>query len=190
MARTVEAAFDELLARESLTANQILEAQIRINHLTNFLGSNFSLAGALFLTGSYARGTLCASERDIDILVPFSVADYWQRYQVNSRAFLYWVRGYLNDHYKRSDVSSRQVAVRLDFHTFATEVTPGFHRQGGGYLIPDGKGGWLKTNPPYHARLMAQADVAQANRLKPLVRLMKVDTVAHSVMVIFWPSRE
>ncbi len=179
MARTVEAAFDELLGRESLTANQILEAQIRINHLNNFLRSNLSLAGAPILTGSYARGTLCASERDIDILVPFSTSHYWARYQANSRNFLYWVRGYLNDHYKRSDVSSRQVAVRLDFLTFATEVTPGFHRQGEGYVIPNGTEGWLNTNPPFHARMMAEADVHHGGRLKPLVRLVKAWNLAN-----------
>lgn len=173
MARTVEAAFIDLLGRQNLTRNQVEEANNRINNLATFLKGNFALASPPFLTGSYARDTLCSSERDIDMLVPFSASDYWERYKGNSRNFLYWFRDYVNDRYATTRVGARQVAVRLFFVTFAVEVAPGFHRKGEGYLIPNGRGGWLHTNPPFHARLVDDDDAKLNRNLKPLVRLMK-----------------
>src|SRR5207302_9018805 len=97
----------------------------------------------------------------------------------DSRKFVFWLRDWLNARYATTTVSSRKIAIRLDFKTFATEVTPGCKRRGGGYYIPDGKGGWLSTNPPFHTRLMKEADAQHQGKLKPLVRLMKIWNMTH-----------
>jgi hypothetical protein len=87
--------------------------------------------------------------------------------------FLYWVRNHLNDHYHSTSVSSRQVSVKFDFTVIVTDVTPCFPLTTGGYFMPDGNRGWMMTNPPFHAQMMATADAAHGFRLKPLVRLIK-----------------
>ncbi len=179
MTKNVVAAFDTLLDRQRLIDNQESVAESRVSGLQSFFIRNFVMAQAPVTMGSYARGTLCAGERDIDMLAPFSRPDYWNRFERDSRAFLYWVRNDLNERYATTKVSSRQVAVKLDFTTILTDVVPCFPRPGGGYLMPNGQGGWMATNPPYHTQLIADAHREQAYRLKPLIRLVKWWNIAN-----------
>lgn len=179
MARTVESAFDELINRQALTPSQEKTATDRGMRLGLYFTNNFTMAKTPFYIGSYARQTICASQRDVDSMAPFSVSTYWQRYKDDSRAFLYWVRDHLNDHYHSTEVSSRQVAVTLDFTVIAMDVVPCFQRTGGGYLMPNGKGGWMATNPPFHTEMIEASDRAKARRLRPLIRLLKAWNIAN-----------
>lgn len=179
MAKTVEAAFDELIGRQALTSIQEKTVTERGMRLGIYFTSNFTMAETPFYIGSFARQTSCASQRDIDMMAPFSVSVYWDRYKNDSRAFLYWVRNHLNDHYHSTEVSSRQVAVTLDFTIIAMDVVPCFRRTGGGYLMPNGAGGWMATNPPFHTQMIAAADKAKAQRLRPLVKLLKAWNIAN-----------
>ena len=43
-----------------------------------------------------------------------------------------------------------------------------------GFYLPNGRGGWQTTNPPFHQKLMSDADARLDGKLKPLVRLMKL----------------
>jgi hypothetical protein len=38
------------------------------------------------------------------------------------------------------------------------DLVPAFPRKGGGYLMPDGIGGWQSKDPPYHAEKMKEAN--------------------------------
>jgi hypothetical protein len=53
------------------------------------------------------------------------------------------------------------------------DLVPTFVNDNGGFLMPDGRGGWQLTNPPYHDKLMSDSNVRLGSRLKPLVRFMK-----------------
>ncbi len=133
MPTTVLSAFETLLDRQRLTDDQKETAAARVRGLTSFFNNNFEMNASPFTVGSYDRGTICAGERDIDLMAPFAPhgsSGYWNRYQSNSRTFLYWVRDYLNNHYAATKVSSRQVSVKLDFTKIVTDVTPCFPRQG------------------------------------------------------------
>lgn len=178
MPRTVDAGFDEMLRRQTLTPNQQSVAQTRVAALKTFFSKQFSMAEEAFATGSYARGTICADQRDIDIMAPVAY-EYWERYQDRSQDFLYMVRDKLNTGYQTTGVSSKQIAVTLDFRIIAADVVPCFKRKGGGYLMPNGKGGWLSTNPREHIVLVGNADSAHKGRLKPLIRLMKAWNLAN-----------
>lgn len=176
MATTVEAAFKQLLDQQNLSKPQRDTAASHQNGLTSFSKNDFEMHQPLIAVGSYARNTMCASERDIDFLAIFNAYGkdkYWERYKDDSRKFLYWVRDNLNDRYAATKVSSRQICVKLDFTQIVTDVTPGFARKGGGFLIPNGRGGWMSTNPPFHTDFMAHADNEHKYALKPIVRLMK-----------------
>jgi hypothetical protein len=182
VARSVAAAFDELLARQRLTDRQVQVAQVRVETLGEFFKRNFTLRSAAFPIGSYARGTMCAGERDIDVVVPFEPygqTTYWERYLHDSSSFLYFVRDQLNEHYAATDVSSKRVAVTLDFNDIVTDVVPAFPRKGGGLLIPNGNGGWKSTNPPVHTELINQADQLKRGRLKPMIKLLKAWNIAN-----------
>lgn len=183
MPTTVVSGFTELLDRLALTDGQRTTASSRVSGIRDFFNNNFSTAEQAFTIGSYARGTLVRWERDIDIIAPLSVNEYWERYKANSRDFLYWVRNALNDHYATTEVSSREVAAVLDFTVICCEVVPAFKRTGGGYLIPDGKGGWQATNPQFHQQLMKTADENHGAKLKPVVKLMKAWKMANELSI-------
>jgi hypothetical protein len=145
-----------------------------------FFSDNFVMAqNGAWATGSYSRGTLTRWQRDVDLMAALSVSEYDSTYGNDSRKFLYFVRDALDEEYESTKVSSRLVSVKLDFSDFVVDVVPCFRRDGGGFLIPNGAGGWKATNPPFHYELMKDADAAHGNRLKPLARLMKAWNLAN-----------
>lgn len=174
MATTVDAGFAELLSRLNLTATQKLTAKAHIESIVSFLDSKFALAPAgAFYTGSYRRGTMIRWTRDVDILCALSVPRYWGVYKSDSSSCLYMVRNALNERFGSTKVSTKRVAVKVDYSDITADVVPCFPRTGGGFLMPSGTGGWLATNPPFHTTLMKEADEAHSMRLKPIARLMK-----------------
>jgi hypothetical protein len=174
MATTVTAAFTEFQARLALTPNQRTIAAGRLANLKTFFAANYQVATAPSAIGSYGRDTIVRPERDIDIMVALSVDSYWARYQSDSRAFLRWLRDGLNRQYPNTQVGVRQIAVHLALgENLEVDLVGGFHAQGGGSWIPNGSGGWQRTNPPFHDKLMTDANVRLGGHLKPLVRVMK-----------------
>jgi hypothetical protein len=89
------------------------------------------------------------------------------------------VRDALNEEFGSTTVSSKKVAVKLDFSTFAVDVVPCFNRSGGGYFMPNGNGGWMATNPPFHTEFMRLANISHDYKLKVLVKLMKFWNIAN-----------
>lgn len=178
MPRDVIVAFNELLARQALTPTQLQTANERITDIRTFFNSKLQMAMPVLTIGSGARGTIAAGERDIDLLAPVANT-YADKYRANSRQFLYDVRDLLAQRYPRTSVGARQVAVVLDFDVIRTEVVPCFKSAGEGFVIPNGSQGWMATNPPFHTTLMAAADTAHGQRLKPVVRLVKAWNIVH-----------
>lgn len=173
MPYTIEAAFEELLDRQGMTSNQAEAARNHVEGISSFFAPpNFEMYERVFTIGSYRRGTMCDGEIDVDVMVPLS-GSYWQRYQSDSRAFLYWVRDRLKTRYPQSKVSTKEVAVVLDFSVVRAEVVPCFKHPQDGYWMPNGTGGWQRTNPPFHTQLVEADDTALGKRLKPLIKLLK-----------------
>lgn len=174
MPRTVNAAFADLQGRLALTPNQRDIAAGRLTNLRSFFAANYAVANSPWAIGSYGRGTIVRPERDIDIMVALSAPHYWARYKGDSRLFLRWLREGLNRQYANTRVGVRGIAVHLALgEGLEVDLVPGFHRSGGGFVIPNGSGGWQATNPPYHDKLMTDANVRLGSQLKPLVRIMK-----------------
>jgi Second Messenger Oligonucleotide or Dinucleotide Synthetase domain len=174
MATTVAGAFTEFQARLALTPNQRTIAAGRLANLKIFFTTNYQVATEPWAIGSYGRDTIVRPERDIDIMVALSVDPYWARYQNDSRVFLRWLRDGLNRLYPNTRVGVRQIAVHLALgENLEVDLVGGFHAQGGGFWIPNGAGGWQKTNPPFHDKLMTDSNVRLGGHLKPLVRVMK-----------------
>lgn len=172
MARTVAKGLEELEGRLALTDPQEAEARDRGDSVVRFFTEKIDMAEPAFRAGSYQRRSIIRPERDVDVVAPVAFA-YWGRYQADSRRFLYWIREQLNAHYGSTKVSSKGLAVHIAFSTITVDVVPCFRRKGGGYLMPDGVGGWQPTNPPYHVTMMETANKSHDWDLKPIVRLAK-----------------
>lgn len=186
MPYTVSKSFDDFLANIALTATQQQEVRAKKASATAAVKRAFPVSSnmpttAQKLIGSAARSTIIRPLDDIDMLAVFDHTLVWPTYQHDSQVFLYRVRDALKTETSVRLVGSKGQAVRLQYATGAhVDLTPGFNRQGGGYLIPKGDGGWLATNPDQHADFMATRNQALSNRLKPLVRMLKRWNRSHS----------
>jgi len=179
MATSVVEGFNELRDRFPLTQIQSESAKTKVATIRDFFKEKFVMAESAITIGSYARGSIIRVERDVDILAPLSYSKYKESYDDDSKAFLYMVRDALNVKFGSTTVSSKKVAVKLDFTSIAVDVVPCFRRQGGGYLMPNGSGSWMSTNPPFHTELMKAANDEHDAKLRPLVKLMKFWNVAN-----------
>ena len=173
MATSVYAGFNELLSRLQLTDNQRESANTKVAAIKKFLKDDFAMAEAPITIGSYARNSIVRTERDIDILAPLNYPHYKATYDNKPQEMLYMVRDALNDEYGSTTVSSQKVAVKLKFTDITVDVVPCFRREGGGYLMPNGGGGWMGTNPPFHTGLMSESNTKHGNYLRPVVKFMK-----------------
>lgn len=172
MALTVAGGFRELAGRLVLTDTQEQDAKDQSASVIAFMGSAFTVAESAFRAGSYRRRSIIRQERDVDVMGPLA-SSYYRRYEDDSSAFLYWVRGKLNERYPDTKVSSQGLAVHLDFSRITVDVVPCFQRQGGGFLMPNGRRGWQATNPRFHVDMMETANESHGWELKPIVRLSK-----------------
>jgi hypothetical protein len=78
-------------------------------------------------------------------------------------------------------VGTRGQAVRI-FYTSGpkVDVAPVFAIEGGGYLLPNGSGGWMTTDPDFHRDWIAERHRDLNYRLKPLARAIKRWNGVHS----------
>lgn len=144
-----------------------------------FANSNMPLASTK-LIGSAGRRTIIRPLDDIDVLAVFHHAQVWDTYRSDSRKFLYRVRDALNA-YRVEVVGARGQAVRLFYTQHPhVDIAPVFARKGGGYLLPNGGGGWLSTNPDAHATFIGERDAALGQHLLRIVRFVKRWNNAHS----------
>lgn len=175
MATTVIGGFNALVADLALTDPQKAIAEGRVNHLVSYFRDRDIVCAELpFKIGSYERGTVIRWNRDIDVMVALHFPTYRDRYDGDSAAMLRWIRDRMDTAYSNTVVSRQQVAVRMFLGDgLQVDLVPTFPRTGGGYFMPNGRGGWLATNPPYHASIMTAANVDLDFKLKPLVRVMK-----------------
>ena len=181
MPHTVAGGFSALLEDLGLTPRQEEVAEGRVGHLESYFDKYIVCAKLPFKIGSYERGTVIRWRRDIDVMVALHYPTYKDRYDDDSAAMLRWLRERLNIEYGDTIVTRQQVAIRMALGDgLQVDLVPTFPRSGGGFLMPDGSGGWRATNPPHHATEMSRANVALDLKLKPLVRVMKAWNEANS----------
>jgi hypothetical protein len=188
VATTTAKAFDEFKAALLLTDKQKQLVASRRSSAEGYLKEAFGSSSNMplertKLIGSAGRDVIIRPLDDIDVLAVFRNKDrIFETYRNDSQAFLYRIRNALNQ-YQVKIVGARGQAVRL-FYTDPphVDIAPVFKWSGtdAGYALPDGKGGWLTTDPDRHESYMAERNVALSSQLKPLVRMLKRWNRVHS----------
>jgi len=133
------------------------------------------------LIGSAAKSTIIRPIDDIDVLAVFSNAGKaFERYQYNSRDFLYRVRR-AYDGLEAHQVGARGQAVRVFFDQGGhVDVAPVFFAGGDDYLLPAGDGSWIRTSPLKQIKWFNDKNADLSYHLRPRVRLLKAWNHAHS----------
>lgn len=180
MATTLSEGFDSFSFNLEITDLQSSVVATRQQNVRAALTSEFQVLDT-FLTGSYRRNTMIAplAQADVDV---FIVLDPQYYHQNTPQSLLERVRTRLRVTYPQTPrISKNGQAVTISFTDFSVDVVPGFHRQGGGYLIPDATGGrWLSTDPKRHVEIWTAANQSHEGDLIPLMKMLKCWNRAHS----------
>ena len=173
MVTTVIQGFEKLRQNLEITDLQASTVSTRQQNVRDAVANEMNVLNS-FLAGSYKRNTMISplSESDIDIFVILH-SDY---YKVDGQAYLLdKVKTVLKKTYPSTPQISRNgQAVTITFSDFIVDVVPTFHRQGGGYLIPDAiQKRWISTNPDRHTEIWSDANKSHNGDLVPLIKMMK-----------------
>ena len=137
-----------------------------------------------FVTGSYRRDTLIAplSKADVDIFVILDPSYYSADGYAN---LIDRLKRVLKGTYPSTpEISRNGQAVTITFTDFTVDVVPAFHRQGGGYLIPDAvMKRWISTDPTQHVTIWNNANTSHFQQLVPVIRMIKQWNRSHSALL-------
>lgn len=176
MPTTVRAAFNDFAARLEPTETQRADASAKHTGVRDCLNSVLWVDSA-FLTGSYGRRTIIRPPNDIDLFVVLDYSkhgnDYYSAFDGVTKAldkFHYVLKGCYPDTPIRKD----HPAIYLGFATYGFDVVPAFHRNGGGFMIPNRAGTtWMSTDPTKHAERTTAMNKATDGYFVPLVKMFK-----------------
>ncbi|MGC7589653.1 SMODS domain-containing nucleotidyltransferase [Bisgaard Taxon 46] len=78
-------------------------------------------------------------------------------------------------HYENADIHRMQQAVTLKLSSYEWnfDLVPCFYTTSGVYLIPNGRGKWMKTDPRKDKELVTSVNQQHSGKFLELVRLMK-----------------
>lgn len=182
MPTTVRAAFDDFAARLEPTETQRSDASAKHNGVRDCL-SNVLWVDSAFLTGSYGRRTIIRPPNDIDMFVVLNYSkhgsDYYDSFGSVGKV-LDRFHSILKGCYPYTPIRKDHPAVYLDFTSYGFDVMPVFHRNGGGYMIPNRSGtAWMSTDPTKHAERTTAMNKATGGYFVPLVKMFKSWNRAH-----------
>ncbi|WP_374470730.1 hypothetical protein [Phenylobacterium sp.] len=187
MAKTVEAAFNELISGIKTTATEAEAAKSHRRSLSARLTDTFGMTG-FFRSGSFGSGTNVAWYSDVDYfaIIPDENLDD------NSAVTLGQVAADLRLRYPTTEgirVDSPGVAVPFGLDGAEhTEIIPvqhvGYTKLGyREFRMPDGAGGWMFSAPESHNAFVSEIDDGLNCELKPLIRLIKAWKYYRSVPI-------
>jgi hypothetical protein len=173
MAKTIAEGFRLLRSNLEITGLQEQAVATRQANVRKALENDFNILDS-FLTGSYRRQTMIAPLKSADVDI-FIVLDP-SHYQLNGKKkLLENVRDALLVTYPLTpQIRPDGHAVTITFTDFKVDVVPGFHRKGGGFLIPDTeRSEWISTDPKRHVDIWSEANKAHNGDLVPLIKMVK-----------------
>lgn len=182
MATTTAGAFAEFVEKLKPTESQWETIHARRTSNQAKLAEAFPASESLrfdcsSLIGSADRGTIIGPPDDVDVIAVFDPAGFAQ-YRADSQTFIERVRDALD--VTAPIVGTWGQAVRLLYPSGPiTDITPGFARKGGGFLIPRAHGGWQAIDPELHNTHVSDKHAELGFHLKPLARLVKAWSREH-----------
>lgn len=177
--------FDRFVKNINVKRDQRVAALTSANAIARKLHGHYSdneySDDCRMIIGSYGKGTAVRPPRDIDVLFFMPPDDYYRfdRYRSNGQsALLQEIKGLFQERYPRTkEIGGDGQVVVVDFSTGHTvEVLPGWHRRGGGMLVPDTHdgGSWQHVDHDAEIAFVADSDDRTGGNTRNLIMMMKV----------------
>lgn len=129
-----------------------------------------------FIFGSYTRNTILPrnidKRSDIDYMVVFQDND------CTPQTYLNKLRGFVEKYYAKSEIKQSHPTIKLDLNHITFELVPALNTGwfGDNYQIPskdDDIDDWIDTDPNNFNEELTEANIANKDLIKPLIRLLK-----------------
>lgn len=169
-------AFASLKQALEITATEQQLAKNRRQAIYDHIASNWDITRA-FLTGSYDRHTKTKKLRDVDVFVVIDLdGSQGGLRKATPASVLSDLAAILEKKYPgkvRIDVVACVVDFGADEIT-SFEIVPAFALSQGGFEIPDTtSGGWVTTNPEFHATAATAKNAVCDGKWVPFVKMIK-----------------
>lgn len=181
MAKTTAAAFtqfNDIIKPSSATWDKV---SMRCDAVVKVLKEAFPEDSPIsyqehLLIGSLGRNTATSPVADIDLLTVFDINTFswaWRNWWTSAH-FLHRVRRLAHQESTVKKIGARGQAVRF-FYTdgLHVDVAAVLRHSNGGFKIPDGSGGWLRTDPRRHEEYLNSRNKAVSGDLRQLIRFAR-----------------
>ena len=146
---TVQSYLESRAAKAILSPDETSSINTSISTLSTRLGGYFTSPGDglanRFLFGSATRGTILPrtidKDSDIDYMIVFEKGGF------NPQTYLDRLRRFVEKYYHSSDIYQSSPTLVLELNHIRFDLVPALSLSASAYIIPDGSGGWMQTNP-------------------------------------------
>lgn len=177
--RTVSDAFLSLLNRIQPTGGEAQAAGKHFETIRTRLETVFTVK-KFFAAGSFSRKTFIRGRSDVDVFAQVTLDEIrWGNERKSSFTVLDNFRKELAARLPYTKVGRDVHAIVVEFSDMDMDVVPaawaGFSAQHKRplYLIPDGNGRWMESNPEIHNGYIAEANQQSRGKLRAVAQLFK-----------------
>lgn len=171
MPRMIEHVFQDFAKNLVLPGDQLAPAIEKSRQVSEWAKRKVKSLGSFF-GGSYRRGTDIPQD-SLKLHLLLSQKHYFDCDE-NSTKLLFFLKKRLSENYFKPVIDGGGTVVRLNSPTAAAlDLLPSIKLSRGGYLVPNGQGGWYKTNPGREEALFNKKEEVSKGKFLKLARIMK-----------------
>jgi len=174
---TASAWMSELTTYYTPTASQFDGAKSHKDSIETRLDNTLGVY-RMFEIGSLRHGTGVWHYSDADYLVSLKGIQPSSPWTMLTKA-----KESLQARFPSTSITIRQPAVVCNFSDGVVEVVPGYIAAGGGYMIANPSGGWMKSFPEDHNKYVNEINSKHSGGAKKLARHLKIWKYKRSVPV-------
>ncbi|MFX4261642.1 SMODS domain-containing nucleotidyltransferase [Pelotomaculum propionicicum] len=171
MPNNIDQIFKEFAEKLVLPADRLKPAIEKSRQVSEWAKRKIKSHGSFF-GGSYRRGTDIPQE-SLKLHLLLSRKHYYDSNE-NSTKLLFFLKKRLSEDYHKPVINGGGTVVRLySPPEAALDLLPTIRISSGGYLVPNGQGGWYKTNPGKEEALFKMKDDNSSGKFLKLAKIMK-----------------
>lgn len=167
----------ELSSSLVLSPEELGKISTSITNLDSKLKSYFQREIAeQFKFGSMTRGTILPRKADDDSDVDYMIVFDSSVEHLKPQTYLNKLKTFVEKNYSSSEVRQSTPTIILELTHIKFDLVPALQQYGSMYQIPSPASSWqdwLSTNPTESNEKLTNANKANSNQIKPLVRLAK-----------------